>query len=1063
MIRVDIIASASTQTTVAEQGLEGYEISECRVKTQLNSVSAAELRVPPTNTHIQAVTSSISPVVTIYDDDRLTFIGSVASHTTDIFGNVTIQLDGALSWLNDITKAPFYVDNKTHAEYIETIITQYNAAVVDAGASERQIAFGGVVGFTGNVDIHHSGEYTTTLELLREAVEMYGGYFIEDFGGVGALPSVGWIREPIADSGVMIEYGLNELSLENQLDFSDFATRVYGATSDGLTAYAVDSVAEQEYGRRDYALDAKTKVTPEYDEAAMEGMTAEQKEAYKAQKDTEARTTAQADLQAEVEAELAKRKTPIRTIEVTAAELNTLGQSVASLHVGSTATLLDRKLGNDIALIVNAIDRDLMNRANTRITLGRESTTLTRSIGGGGGSSSSGGGGSYMPVDAVTYTAQSRTASEKAAARDNIGAASADSVPTTYVRTVNGMSGDVIVEGGSGGGDVLSVNGQTGVVVLTASDVGAMPSNTVVPSKTSQLTNDSGFITLADLPSAESNNVEALYYNPTQNILNDKNGTRTGAQLVQTYFPDVRSDVWFLFAYDTGGNIYQFYSANRSTNEIKFRRRVGNVDTFLTLTGNSSTVVQTTETISGSAADASSLILTLNSSRQTYNGSSTITGLQIKTLIENGTTVSIWDGVNNRMYHYIGIGIGSGNSGRPVFTCVIGGTEYRLAVYEASYSTNESTNTVLPEVTASNNGQVLLVSNGAWGVGNAPGADSTRLLPEATSSDEGKIAKVNELGNWELGVVQTSQTNALVYDEAQTLTDSNKLQVRKNVGLYGFSVALSYDGTNIRSIGKHTGVQTGKSIIDDYCTNSLLDRGFLFVDDANGNRYTLESFNASSNTVIFKRVSGSTVYCLTLTGTSSDVTESTNRLTVQFRSPTASSNAHYELIDEIHPLALIDLLETGNVEVTFSDRVYQQSYFYKSDTADAVANFTTVSDGLAEGFIIHAAYPSGITVSRIDSSEVFLIPVWYTNDGYTTDVSAEEIYANWFKSVLDYASGGRFRLNRMNYSLPWAALSYTGLELTNTGMTVIEWVVEINIHTNNVTITRNSKNFTASS
>ncbi len=42
---------------------------------------------------------------------------------------------------------------------------------------------------------------------------------------------------------------------------------------------------------------------------------------------------------------------------------------------------------------------------------------------------------------------------------------------------------------------VDSVNGQTGAVTLDAEDVGALPANTPIPSKTSDLTNDSGFIT----------------------------------------------------------------------------------------------------------------------------------------------------------------------------------------------------------------------------------------------------------------------------------------------------------------------------------------------------------------------------------------------------------------------------------------------------------------------------------------------------------------------------------------------------------------------------------------
>ena len=59
------------------------------------------------------------------------------------------------------------------------------------------------------------------------------------------------------------------------------------------------------------------------------------------------------------------------------------------------------------------------------------------------------------------------------------------------VQSVNGQTGDVII---SGSGAVDSVNGKTGVVVLDASDVGALPDSTEIPTKTSDLTNDSGFV-----------------------------------------------------------------------------------------------------------------------------------------------------------------------------------------------------------------------------------------------------------------------------------------------------------------------------------------------------------------------------------------------------------------------------------------------------------------------------------------------------------------------------------------------------------------------------------------
>lgn len=44
-------------------------------------------------------------------------------------------------------------------------------------------------------------------------------------------------------------------------------------------------------------------------------------------------------------------------------------------------------------------------------------------------------------------------------------------------------------------GSVYSVNGQTGDVILTAEDVGALSDSTEIPTKTSDLQNDSGFIT----------------------------------------------------------------------------------------------------------------------------------------------------------------------------------------------------------------------------------------------------------------------------------------------------------------------------------------------------------------------------------------------------------------------------------------------------------------------------------------------------------------------------------------------------------------------------------------
>ena len=75
-------------------------------------------------------------------------------------------------------------------------------------------------------------------------------------------------------------------------------------------------------------------------------------------------------------------------------------------------------------------------------------------------------------------------------------------------------------------GTVLSVNGMTGAVVLDADDVGALPDTTVIPTKTSDLTNDSGFITDAGVTSFNGQTGDVTYAAPVTSV-NNKTGAVT--------------------------------------------------------------------------------------------------------------------------------------------------------------------------------------------------------------------------------------------------------------------------------------------------------------------------------------------------------------------------------------------------------------------------------------------------------------------------------------------------------------------------------------------------------
>jgi hypothetical protein len=360
MVIVNLITASGT-TAIAAQGDKTMPVSTAVVKQTLNEVSSASLKFPASNKLVHGVNGTNRPAIEIIDDASRVFYGAVVSVEVDIWGNTTLECDGALSFLSDVVKAPFTVNNKTHAEYIEAIITQYNAAMDSAGTPERKVDFGGVVGFSGNVDINHSDEYVDTLSLFAECVEKYGGYMVENFGGGSARPSVGWMLNPIADGGKVIEFGVNELSLTNQLDFSDYASRVY-AIGNGATipnGYVVNNDAEAAWGRRDYAI--------------------------KSQADN------QTALAAEANAVLAERCVPLKSIEITALDLERLGEQYSGFVLGTTARLIDRGLGVDQVIMVNSVERDLLQPYNSKIVLGRSPATLTGAMGGGYSSSGSGG------------------------------------------------------------------------------------------------------------------------------------------------------------------------------------------------------------------------------------------------------------------------------------------------------------------------------------------------------------------------------------------------------------------------------------------------------------------------------------------------------------------------------------------------------------------------------------------------------------------------------------------------------------------------------------------------
>lgn len=325
-----------------EVGVKGYEVETCVCDYGLNSVDGCKLALPASN-KVRDVFRSRSPVVSLIDETGEVFRGSVSSRPKyDARGNLVVDLDGALGWLDTRVKAPFTVSG-THTieSYVSALISQY----LETSESMKYVVEGVLAHNGGRVYIDHAEEYTTYLDLLSELVKLYKGYFYTRYDG--DHPQIDFVLNPYAYSDMKIEYGINLESLEDSLDFSDYASRIYATGKNGLTlsgGYAVNANAEAQYGRVDRAIK------------------------------TNAETTA--ELTALANAELAIASVPIRTIEITARDLLRSGYSVNRLSVGTVIRATDANISLDTSLIVQNARIDYITRSKSKFTLGKSPVNL---------------------------------------------------------------------------------------------------------------------------------------------------------------------------------------------------------------------------------------------------------------------------------------------------------------------------------------------------------------------------------------------------------------------------------------------------------------------------------------------------------------------------------------------------------------------------------------------------------------------------------------------------------------------------------------------------------------
>ena len=351
---------------IYDSRLEDYDLLGLKITSGLNVGGTAEIVMP----HNHPAYSTFQPfktLVRVYRDDVLRFRGRVLYPADNFLGQRTITCEGELCLLRDSINRPY----KYQASPRSIFVTLINAHNGQNDVAKR---------FTvGDVTVVDSNDYVllesesaeTILDTLEKAVERVGGYITFTTAEDGSRV-IHWLQEIGATSGQVIEFG------ENLLDFS-----CTGANTTDLATGLIPYGATIEEKDKDGKVISKHRLTIEEVNDQFPG-----KDYILAQDAVYERGTIMAtavwddvtlanNLLKKAKAYLEERKLFITSLELTALDLSYLDKSIDSFTVGDMIRVVSAPHGVNEDFQLTQMTEDLLNPAQSKITLGKDIPSLT--------------------------------------------------------------------------------------------------------------------------------------------------------------------------------------------------------------------------------------------------------------------------------------------------------------------------------------------------------------------------------------------------------------------------------------------------------------------------------------------------------------------------------------------------------------------------------------------------------------------------------------------------------------------------------------------------------------
>jgi phage minor structural protein len=390
--------------------LEDYDLLQLPVTTALNKGGTAEITMPAGHPAYTAYTE-YSTMVHIYRDNVLLFRGRALYMSDDFYRQRTVTCEGELCFFQDAISRPYLYQDSPEAVFA-AVVSVYNSQVEE----RKQFQVGTVTVTDSNDYIRLESESAeTTLDTLNKLLTRCGGYIIFTTNNDGQRV-VNWYEVPGYRSSqeIDLDLGGNLLSFARNGANTNLATALipYGAkdesTGKRLTIESVNDGLDYIVDEEAEAIRGRITTTAVWDDV-----------------------TEPANLLRKAQQYLADRRQIVTSLELTALDLSLVDKTVDSYRVGDTIHVRSKPHGVDDDFRLTERTEDLLNPAGSKITLGKEQTSLT---------------GAAVAGDVQTSTGMQKTESQIAALYQLNQAASLEEIKETLVSLIQQTSEQITLE-----------------------------------------------------------------------------------------------------------------------------------------------------------------------------------------------------------------------------------------------------------------------------------------------------------------------------------------------------------------------------------------------------------------------------------------------------------------------------------------------------------------------------------------------------------------------------------------------------------------------------------------